>query len=468
MAKKKAPRQNRSFEYDSLGDRYARFLIEELIPEVEKKYKLSTDPALHAICGQSSGGSCAFTAAWERPDYFRKVVSGIGSFTSLHGANAFPDLIRKTEPKPIRVFLQDGNQDLDIYGGSWWHANQDMAAALRWSGYDYKFLQGTLGHSGKQLGAAFTDVMRWLWRTEPVTSSRPEKVDPRGVFEVLVKGEEWKRKTNILGSGFSAAANDAGEVYFSDSGMQGQQAVIWKLDSDGKTSEFVRSEKPAVDLQFGADGKLYAGHQDHISNYDKDGKETVVIDKFEGKCHAFALNYSGTIYAGFSEPEKLTIVKAGKRADTEIQKLAPNLKDFNPSYFIFTPDQGFLVMAEFDKSQLHSFRVEADGKLSHPEPFYSLQTLEGQDRFIALAAAVDDRGRIYVSSSNGIQILDQGGRVIGILTLPERNIVKGMCFGGANFDTLFAVTEKAVYTRKLNAKGVRSCKPPIAVPPPRM
>ena len=117
---------------------------------------------------------------------------------------------------------------------------------------------------------------------------------------------------------------------------------------------------------------------------------------------------------------------------------------------------------------MHSFRVGTNGELSEPEPFYTLQQMEGQTSSLAYAAAADEKGRLYVSSVNGIQIFDQGGRVIGILTLPEREILTGMCFGGPNFDTLYAVTEKAVYARKLNAKGVRSCKPPIAPPPPRM
>jgi enterochelin esterase-like enzyme len=157
-------RSNRSFEYDSLGDQYAKFLLEEILPEVEKKYKITKDPEGRAICGISSGGICAWTVAWERPDSFRKVLSHVGSFTNIRGGHVYPALIRKTEKKPIRVFLQDGANDLDNLHGNWPLANQEMAAALKFAGYDYKFEFGDGGHNGKHGGAILPDSLRWLWR----------------------------------------------------------------------------------------------------------------------------------------------------------------------------------------------------------------------------------------------------------------------------------------------------------------
>jgi enterochelin esterase family protein len=162
----KKDRSNRSFEYDSLGDAYAKFLLDELLPEVTKKYNITTDPNLRAICGASSGGICAFTVAWERPDAFHKVLSHIGSFTNIRGGHAYPALIRKTEKKPLRVFLQDGSADLDNLHGNWPLANQEMAAALKFMGYDYQFEFGTEAHNGKHGGAILPDSLRWLWRTE--------------------------------------------------------------------------------------------------------------------------------------------------------------------------------------------------------------------------------------------------------------------------------------------------------------
>ncbi len=159
-------RSNRSFEYDSLGDANARFLIEEMLPLVAAQgVKITDDPAGRAVCGLSSSGIAAFTVAWEKPEHFRKVVSWIGSFTNIRGGYVYPPLLRKTKPvKPLRIFLQAGSADLDNLHGNWPLANQDMAAALKFAGYDYKFELGTGGHSSKHGAALLPDTLRWLWR----------------------------------------------------------------------------------------------------------------------------------------------------------------------------------------------------------------------------------------------------------------------------------------------------------------
>ena len=161
---KGAGRSNRSFEYDTLSPDYATFLEKEILPEVGKSVKLRTDAAGRAICGISSGGICAFTAAWERPDLFGKVLSHVGSFTNIRHGDQYPGLIRKTERKPIRVFLQDGSGDLDNLHGSWPLANISMAASLRFMDYDYKFVYGDGGHNGKHGGALLPESLRWLYR----------------------------------------------------------------------------------------------------------------------------------------------------------------------------------------------------------------------------------------------------------------------------------------------------------------
>ncbi len=158
------PESNRSFEYDTLSDQYVRFLLEEILPEVAKEYKLVDNAAGRAICGISSGGICSFTVAWERPDAFSKVLSHVGSFTNIRGGHVYPSLIRKTPPKPIRVFMQDGSGDLDNAHGNWPLANQEMDAALKFAKYDYKFVYGDGGHNGKHGGAILPDSLRWLWR----------------------------------------------------------------------------------------------------------------------------------------------------------------------------------------------------------------------------------------------------------------------------------------------------------------
>ncbi|KAA5545263.1 esterase family protein [Roseiconus nitratireducens] len=155
---------NRSVEYDSVNGDYAEFLLTEILPEVEKKYRITDNPELRAVCGSSSGGICAFSVAWHRPDQFRKVLSHIGSFVDLRGGHNYPPMIRKSEPKPIRVFLQDGENDLDNRFGNWPLANRQMARALAFHDYDYKLVFGTGGHDGNHGGAIFPDSLRWLWR----------------------------------------------------------------------------------------------------------------------------------------------------------------------------------------------------------------------------------------------------------------------------------------------------------------
>jgi enterochelin esterase family protein len=157
-------RSNRSFEYDTLSGQYTRFLEKEILPEAGKHYNLTTEASGRAICGISSGGICAFTVAWERPDLFSNVLSHVGSFTNIRGGHVYPSLIRKSPRKPIRVFLQAGAKDLDNEYGNWPLANQEMAAALKFKGYDYRLDYGTEGHNGKHGGAILPESLVWLWR----------------------------------------------------------------------------------------------------------------------------------------------------------------------------------------------------------------------------------------------------------------------------------------------------------------
>lgn len=167
---------NRSVEYDTLSDKYATFLLTEILPEVEKHAKITADPDGRAICGASSGGIAAFTVAWERPDQFRKVLSTIGSFTNIRGGNKYPEMVRSTDKKPLRVFLQDGTNDLVNQFGSWPEANKAMAAALEAKGYDYKIVWGEGGHTPRHGASILPDALRWLWRGyKPANAATPTR-----------------------------------------------------------------------------------------------------------------------------------------------------------------------------------------------------------------------------------------------------------------------------------------------------
>ena len=156
---------HRGIEYDMCNERYVEFLQQDVIPWVtaELGLDISSDPAKRAICGVSSGGNCAFNAAWHDPGAFGNVISHCGSFTNIRGADQYPYLIRSTERKPIKVFLQSGENDANIILGNWSLANKQVADALEFAGYDYRFEFGTGGHGLCHGGALFAETLRWLW-----------------------------------------------------------------------------------------------------------------------------------------------------------------------------------------------------------------------------------------------------------------------------------------------------------------
>ena len=154
---------NRSVEYDDMSDTYAKFLLEEMIPELKKEYNISDDPKMRAVCGLSSGGICAFSAAWFHPEQFHKVLSHFGSFTDIRGGHNYPPMIRKNDKKDIKIFLQDGSNDLNNQYGNWWLANLQMESAFKYKDYDYKFVSGTGEHNGKHGGSILPESLIWLW-----------------------------------------------------------------------------------------------------------------------------------------------------------------------------------------------------------------------------------------------------------------------------------------------------------------
>ena len=185
----------RERQYTPRTDAYARFLLEEILPQVGREHRLADHAAGRAICGWSDGGLAAFTAAWERPDAFGKVLSHVGSFTRLPGGGEYPSLVRKTRgnPKPIRAYLQDGENDINLTEGSWTLANLAMASALMFARYDHRFELGTGGHDLLHGGAVFPDALRWLWRDYPGVVGADRLAAAEAVAGT------WDVETNVLG-----------------------------------------------------------------------------------------------------------------------------------------------------------------------------------------------------------------------------------------------------------------------------
>jgi hypothetical protein len=291
-------RFNRSYEYDGLGDNYARFLLEEIFPAVEKivlpdgrALKLSHDGNDRAIGGQSSGGICAFTAAWERSKEFSRVFSGIGTFVDLRGGARYPSLIRKFEPKPLRVFLQDGSNDNNKYGGDWWMANQTMQRALVFAGYDVTNVWGEGAHSGAQATQIFPDAMRWLWRDWPQAVQGSQTKNDT-LTNILIPGEDWQ----LVGGGYKftegPAVNARGEVFFNDI----PNSKTMKIGLDGEVLEFIADSKHANGQAFGPDGKLFANanQASQILAYGQNGNVSVVAEGIKG--NDIVVAHNGNIY----------------------------------------------------------------------------------------------------------------------------------------------------------------------------
>lgn len=446
------PRFNRSFEYDSLGDRYARFLIEELLPEVSKTWKFSDNPDDRCIAGASSGGICAFNAAWERPDAFRRVISTIGTYVALRGGDQFPGLVRKTENKPLRIFLQDGSGDLNIYAGSWWHANLSMLSALEYSGYDVKHVWGEGGHNAKHAAAIMPEALRWIWRDYP-QPLRPGRAPERRV-DLLIEGEEWKCVSSGHGFTEGPTVNDAGELFFTDI----PNDRIHKVSVDGQASVFAENTGAANGLMFGADGQLYACRADdsQIVRYAPDGTMQVVVSGIKGNDIVVLPDGSGYV----TEPteKKLWHFRpdgSKKEVDTGIEF---------PNGLITSPDQSLLTVSDTRGRFCWSFHIEADGTLSSRQEYGWLHMTD-HGKTDADGLAVDTEGRIYVTTSLGVQVLDQLGRVNLIISRPEAKWLSNVTFGGPDRTTLYVTCGDKVWCRRIQATGVDPWK--AAVKPPK-
>jgi gluconolactonase len=460
-------RFNRSFEYDGLGSDYARFILEELLPDVETK-KAADGRPIHlsksgndrSIGGSSSGAICAFTAAWERPDAFTRVFSAIGTFVGLRGGNVYPTLIRKTEPKPIRVFLQDGSADNNSYGGDWWMANQEMERALTFAGYEVKHEWGEGGHSGQHATQLFPDAMRWLWKDWPAPV-KAGKGSPQ-LQDLLIPGEDWKVAAQGYRSTEGTAVNAKGEIFFNDV----PASKLYKLGLDGKASLFVADTKRGDGQAFGPDGRLYAvaSGSDQILAYDTDGKATVIAAGFKG--NDLVVGHNGGIY--------VTNPGVGGRDSSRIWFISPKgekkvvdtgLKFANG--ITLSPDQSLLYVDDMRSHWVYSYQVQADGTLAHKQRYYHLHVPDTADDSGADGMRVDRDGRLYVTTRIGIQICDQAGRVNCIIPTPNGKC-SNLSFGGQNMDTLFVTSGDRIYQRKLKVKGANANDAPIKPKAPRL
>jgi gluconolactonase len=368
-------------------------------------------------------------------------------------------LVRKTEPKPIRIFLQDGWKDLNNYTGNWFVANQDMLSALEYAGYDVKFEWGDGEHNSRHATAIFPDVLRWLWRDYPA----PIKADPastskQDVGQVLLPGEGWQLVSEGHQFTEGPAANERGEVFFVD--VRGNR--IHKIGLDGKVTVFAENTGGASGLVFGPDGRLYAaaGGKKQIVAYDSSATVQVLAENVAS--NDLAINAKGDIYFTDLGGRKVWLLPKGgtpRLVDEGIER---------PNGILFSPDQTQLYVADSLGQLSWAFQVQADGTLVHKQRYFYLHMADGETSSGADGMKVDTDGRVYVATPLGVQVFDQIGKCHAIIPAPTRAFLSNLAFGGPDFDEIYVTNMDKVFKRKVRTRGVQSWKAPIKPAPPRL
>src|SRR5262252_6771983 len=487
-------RYERIFEYDSLTPRFANFLIDELVPEVASSVRLSTDPNDHGIAGITTGGVGAFVAAWNRPDQFRRVITWVGSFGNFRGADRLPGLIRRTEPRPIRVFMQTGRQDLVNYAGSWYLENPRMAAALEFAGNDVKIDLGEDGHSNRHGASILPDTLRWLWRDypRPIASGEPPPGAGRGIFAQLVPRREivppppapareggpargaaappaaagrgggprgavyalisrdkgWEPIGDDYGLVASPAADKDGNVFFADPSHN----RIYKSDGARTVTLFKENTRGARALRFGADGRLYATQLSsrRLVSYGPGGDEKVVAENADA--NDLALTKSGAIY--FVDTGHKTVALIDDKGHRRVVYTSGDI--MNPTALTLTPDQAMLLVSDGMDRYQWSFQIAADGSLVNGEPFQRLEMPEEGLYSGVAGLAMDSIGYLWATSAMGIQICEQPGRCTNILNKPQftSTPVTDIAFGGPGRAWLYVVQGGKLFRRETKRTGV--------------
>jgi len=444
------PRSNRSQEFDSLGDAYARFLLEELLPFVAKAHRLnlSQDGNDRCIGGCSSGGICAFNAAWERPDAFTRVYSNCGSYAAFRGGDTFPSLVRKFEPKPIRVFLHGAARDLDIASGSWWLLHKQMESALAHAGYDY-LAQGSQGTHGDQYAEAFADAMRWLWRDYPAPIVAGAG-SPR-LQDLLIPGEPWR----LAGEGFQAvtslAANAKGEVFALDTTAN-------RLQQLGGAAA---NAKRVCALAAGADGRIHgvAKTTGQLLIFDDGGKSAVIAKGVSGT--VLAATHDGAFYVlGPGQAWRISAKGAVSAFDLGLR---------NPTGAAVSTDGWLLHVSDGGSRWGYLFEFGANGALAGRGLFCRLEVPcqdenGGTEAGAGAICILDSAACLLVASRLGVQSSTNEGRNQCVIPVPGGRVT-ALCLGGPGFDILYAACDDKIYQRKIKARGRYAFHPPCATPP---
>jgi gluconolactonase len=461
------PRFDRSFEFDSLNNRLPHFILDEVIPEVERRRTpdgrailLSSNPDDRAIGGASTGGIGAFTVAWERPDAFHRVFTAIGTFVGMRGGEQYYVLVRKTEPKPLRIFMQDGVHDEWPGGpemGDWWMSNLTMNRALGYAGYDVRHIWGAGTHNGNQAASIFPSAMRWLWRDWPSPIHAGDSGNPV-LRAILQPQSDWHAAVTNCARAAYLASDPRGTVFYGG----GTPHEI----AETAAAEPVPCNQTgaAMAFAFGANGTLYRARPNgglEITTYPRPDKPRRVL-AMDLHIHSFTVTNRGDVYAtaattsGVSDLWLIPITGTPVRLDTGLKYA---------SGIALSPDGLWLCVAQRLSRSGISYRILRNGMLDSRAPFYDFYVPASPDDSVGAIEIVMDRdGRAYAATRMGVQVFDRNGRVTAILPLPGNVPATSLCFGGPDFDTLYVVAGGTIYKRRLRIRGAPPWAAPIKLP----
>jgi gluconolactonase len=460
------PRFDRSFEFDSLNNRLPRFILDEVIPEVERRRTpdgnailLSSNPDDRAIGGASTGGIGAFTVAWERPDAFHRVFTAIGTFVGMRGGEQYYVLVRKTEPKPLRIFMQDGVHDEWPGGpemGDWWMSNLTMNRALGYAGYDVRHIWGAGTHNGNQAASIFPSAMRWLWRDWPSPIHAGESGNPV-LQAILQPHSDWQSVVTNCAPAAHLASNPRGTVFY------GGETLYDIADTAAAEPVPCSRTGAAVAFGFGADGTLYKARPDGGLTIPRSPGAVNAVRVLAKDLHiqSFTVTNRGNVYAttetasGMSELWLIPSTGTPVRLDTGLK---------GASGVGLSPDGVWLCVTQRLSRSGISYRILRNGMLDSRAPFYDFYVPASADDSGANEVAMDRDGRAYAATRMGVQVFDRNGRVTAILPLPGHAPAIGLCFGGQDFDTLYVASGGTIYKRKLRIRGAPPWAAPIKLP----
>ncbi len=418
-------RYNRCKEFDSTDDTWALFIEQEVLPQVcahktadGRSIVLSSDANDRAITGASSGGIAAFTAAWTRPDLFSRVYTTVGTFVSMRGGHEYSSIVRKTEPKPLRIYMQDGWYDVwNPIFGEWFEHNLLMESAFNFAGYEvfHKWDRGN--HSIKYGTIAFPDAMRWLWKGYPARVNKG--VSNNGMLQqILDVSHDWISIPVSLpiDGDIYAAAN--GNIVFAS----GQE--VYQMDAQGTTQRLCTLKAGERLMGEGLTMRANALYKNGVKV--ADGlRQCQAVQKLAGG------KYVALCHSAVKSTSKVSVLSEGVRS------------------LAVAPDYRFCVTVQSETHHLISTIMTQDGKMLYSEPFYFLHDLSNGTLATAGNMAFDTQGNLYVATAMGVQVADHNGRVRAILSLPAGR-VDALAFSG---QYLYVRCGKQLFVRQMKAIG---------------